>query len=50
MRLYYLPLVDTGLVYDNSDDGGIRIAERRSSGSLVIYDAVRWRRIEETAP
>ena len=48
MRHLYLPLVDTVLVYDNSDSGGILIAERRPRMPLVIHDAERWRRIEET--
>jgi predicted ABC-type ATPase len=47
MRHLYLPLVDTALVYDNSDTGGIVIAERRPGAPLVIHDAERWRRIEE---
>ena len=47
MRHLYLPLVDTVLVYDNSDTGGILIAERRPGTPLVIHDAKRWRRIEE---
>jgi predicted ABC-type ATPase len=45
----YLPLVDTALVYDNSDRGGVLIAERRPGASLVIHDADRWKRIEELA-
>jgi predicted ABC-type ATPase len=47
MRQHYLPLVDTALIYDNSDNGGVIIAERRPDAPFVIHDAKRWRRIEE---
>jgi predicted ABC-type ATPase len=48
MRRLYLPRVDTALIYDNSDEGGVLIAERRPGDRFVIHDSERWRRIEET--
>jgi predicted ABC-type ATPase len=47
MRHVYLPLVDTALIYDNSDEGRGLIAARTSPGSLVIHDETRWSMIEE---
>jgi predicted ABC-type ATPase len=47
MRHVYLPLVDTALIYDNSDKGRGLIAARTSPGSLVIHDETRWSMIEE---
>jgi predicted ABC-type ATPase len=47
MRTLYFPAVDTALIYDNSDAGGILIAERRPDAPLVIHDRKRWRLIEE---
>jgi predicted ABC-type ATPase len=48
MRQLYLPVVDTALIYDNADNGGVVIAERRPGQRLVIHDAARWRLIQET--
>lgn len=48
MQRLYLPLADTALIYDNSDDGGVLIAERRPGKQLVIHDQGRWQRIERT--
>ena len=48
MRHLYLPLVDIGLIYDNSDDGGELIAERRQDGTFLIHDGPRWKSIEES--
>lgn len=47
MRRLYLPLVNVGLVYDNSDDGGALIAKRTLDGQLVVHEAIRWKRIED---
>jgi predicted ABC-type ATPase len=47
MRHHYLPLVDVGLIYDNSDEGGDLIAARRQDGLFVIHDDTRWKSIEE---
>jgi predicted ABC-type ATPase len=48
MRHLYLPLVDIGLIYDNSDEGGQLIAERRQGDSFIIHDEILWRKIEES--
>jgi predicted ABC-type ATPase len=40
MRRLYLPLVDLGLVYDNSDVGRVLIAESSSAG-ILLYDRAR---------
>jgi predicted ABC-type ATPase len=47
MRRLYLPLVDIGYVYDNSDRRGELIAERESSMRLIVHDPIRWKLIEE---
>ena len=47
MRHIYLPLVDTALIFNNSDDSGELIAERQEGGPLLVYDAPRWNEIEE---
>jgi hypothetical protein len=47
MRHLYLPLVDIGLIYDNSDGGGGLIAERRQDDTFLVYDEPRWTSIEE---
>lgn len=43
----YWPLVDVGLVYDNSDTGRVLIAERTPDAPLAVHDPVRWALIEE---
>lgn len=47
MRNIYLPLVDHGLVYDNSDGSGTLIAERPLDKTIVVHDSARWSLIEE---
>lgn len=47
MRRLYLPLVDAGLVYDNSGAGRVLIAERSSDAPLVVHEPARWAMIEE---
>jgi predicted ABC-type ATPase len=47
MRHHYLPLVDAALIFDNSDNGTVVIAERQPDAGLVVYDAVRWKQIEK---
>jgi predicted ABC-type ATPase len=49
MRLLYLPLVDIAYIYDNSDKGGVLIAERQPHEPLVVHDAARWNRILEAS-
>jgi predicted ABC-type ATPase len=45
----YLPLVHVGLILDNSDGRGDLIARRQSDMSLLVYDPIRWKLIEEAA-
>jgi len=47
MRHVYLPLVDSALVYDNSDNGSGLIATQEAGASLIVHDRVRWNSIEE---
>ena len=48
MRHLYLPLSDVGLIYDNSDDSPLLIAESIGS-ALAIRESARWNMIEEAA-
>jgi predicted ABC-type ATPase len=45
----YLPLADIALIYDNSDRKGVLIASRRLNSPLVVHEANRWSKIEETS-
>lgn len=47
MRHLYLPLVDIAVLYDNSDGDRVLIAEQMRHSPLLIYDAERWKLIEE---
>ena len=47
MRHLYIPLADIALIYDNSDDARILIAERSPDMDLIIHDQNRWEKIEE---
>jgi predicted ABC-type ATPase len=48
MRHLYLPLVDVGVIYDNSDGAGmVLVAERTLERPLVVRDPRRWALIEE---
>jgi predicted ABC-type ATPase len=47
MRHLYLPLADFAFIYDNSDEVGDLIAERRGAGPLTVHNSDRWKRIEE---
>jgi predicted ABC-type ATPase len=47
MRRIYLPLVDLGIIYDNSDHGRILVAEHHLGTKLIVRDADRWSRIVE---
>lgn len=49
MQHLYLPLADIALIYDNSDNARILIAERSPDTSLLIHDRRRWEKIEEAA-
>jgi len=50
LLLYYLPLTDVAVIYDNSDGQRTLIAEQLPEGSLVVYDANRWATIERAKP
>lgn len=47
MRLLYLPMVDTALIYDNSGPAERFIADRPAGGHLTIYDPACWALIEQ---
>jgi predicted ABC-type ATPase len=47
MHAIYLPLVDIGLVYDNSDVGPVLVAERHAATGFIVHDRRRWALIEE---
>src|SRR5882724_2526619 len=42
MRRLYFPMVDGGLIYDNSGAGRVLIAERGLDASFVVRDPARW--------
>jgi predicted ABC-type ATPase len=45
LQRLYLPIADIAYIYDNTDEGGILIAERQPGQALVVCDDRRWRRI-----
>jgi predicted ABC-type ATPase len=45
LQQLYLSIADIAYIYDNTDEGGILIAERQPGQALVICDDRRWRRI-----
>jgi predicted ABC-type ATPase len=47
LQRLYLPIADIAYIYDNTDEGGILIAERHPGRALVVCDDQRWRRILE---
>jgi predicted ABC-type ATPase len=47
LQRLYLPIVDIAYIYDNTDQGGILIAERQPGQNLMVCDDRRWRRILE---
>ena len=48
MRRLYLPLADLGMIYDNSDEGRVLVAESALTG-LIVHDPARWKAIEEAS-
>jgi predicted ABC-type ATPase len=46
MRDLYLPLADSGIVWDNATPERVVIAES-SAGKIVVRDAARWQQIVE---
>ena len=47
LQRLYLPIADIAYIYDNTDHGGILIAERQPGQDLVVCDDRRWRHILE---
>jgi predicted ABC-type ATPase len=47
LQRLYLPIVDIAYIYDNTDEGGILIAERQPGQALVVCDDRRWKQILE---
>jgi len=47
LQQLYLPIADIAYIYDNTDQGGILIAERQPGQTLVVCDDRRWKRILE---
>jgi predicted ABC-type ATPase len=47
LQRLYLPIADIAYIYDNTDEGGILIAERQPGQDLVVRDNRRWRHILE---
>jgi predicted ABC-type ATPase len=47
LQQLYLPIADIAYIYDNTDRGGILIAERQPGQALVVCDDRRWKRILE---
>jgi predicted ABC-type ATPase len=45
----YLRAVDLAMIFDNSDEGRVIIAEWIMGTGLVVRDRARWARIEEAA-
>jgi predicted ABC-type ATPase len=48
LQRLYLPIADIAYIYDNTDEGGILIAERQPDHALVVCDDRRWRQILES--
>jgi predicted ABC-type ATPase len=47
MRHAFVPLADVALIYDNSRESPLLIAEKRSGATLDVRDTARWKLIEE---
>jgi predicted ABC-type ATPase len=47
MRHLYLPLVDVGLIYDNTGRRGALVAQKNSDVEFIVHDHGRWNLIEE---
>ncbi|NCS23428.1 MAG: Zeta toxin family protein [Microcystis aeruginosa BS13-02] len=45
----YLPLCDTWVIYDNSEDEPHLVAERPFNQQVIIYDSFIWQQITEAA-
>jgi predicted ABC-type ATPase len=47
MRTLYLPTVDLAMIFDNSNEGRVIIAEWMMGTGLMVRDPMRWTLIEE---
>jgi predicted ABC-type ATPase len=47
LQQLYLPIADIAYIYDNTDEGGILIAERQPGQDIMVSDHRRWGRILE---
>jgi predicted ABC-type ATPase len=47
LQQLYLPIADIAYIYDNTDRGGVLIAERQPGLPLVIREDRRWKLILE---
>ena len=47
MRRLYVPLADIALIYDNSDEGRVLIAEHSPDSHFIAHARKRWNAIEE---
>jgi predicted ABC-type ATPase len=47
LQQLYLPIADIAYIYDNTDRGGVLIAERQPGSLLVVRDDRRWKLILE---
>jgi predicted ABC-type ATPase len=47
LQQFYLPIADIAYIYDNTDRGGVLIAERQPGSPLVVRDDRRWKLILE---
>ena len=47
MRHVLLPLADIGMIYDNSGEAPLLIAEKRARAELLVCDVERWQLIED---
>lgn len=49
VRSRYLPLADFATIRDNTDGDRVHVAEKKSSGPLIIHDEARWRAFLEAS-
>jgi predicted ABC-type ATPase len=47
MRHVFLPLADVASIYDNSVEPSVLIGAKDSASPFTVYDAARWRLIED---
>jgi len=47
MRHIFLPLADAALIYDNSRERPVLIAEKRAGSKLQVHDTSLWQTVED---